>query len=564
MVIKKIVNGRVCDSCLVTRAGNTNLNGNTSQVSFLTLNHENQFLYTDSLLTKNFTTVSLSRFFLSVAEFSLDFYTQLQQGLRPEKGLASNLINLQFRTELNGRLQNDWKEIVSLPADPDFYVGYARLGDLSEHADQPETMPLKNFHAGKFRLAVGDSLRVFVRNKLAGGESCYFSIKRVKSAPNHFDFVQFSSAKHFEEILNTEVNKKLTTYHAKNDSLEMEAGNSAFLRFSDDFQYQFFGQTIRNSGIEYAFSDHPDLWRDLGGKNLKFINEYSYIYIHNPKAGQTLKVFLRYKHQRESIHTVTIRVREAAGMAKWMDWTLSIAGLAVLFGTGYLLQKRRYKKQITALNRKKLEVENHLQLLSGQLNPHFLFNSLNAVQGLIRHGDPETASGYIHDVATFLRIIMDSSKKEFVSLQEEIQIEERYLMLEVKRKPFSYSIQNDCGQDLAEIDFPPLLLQPILENSIRHGFADSSSNSQLTIQVNCHKNDLILTVSDNGIGFDPQVNAGGHGLFLIRKRIALLNEKLTDMPITLQITSGQTIGQEVSGPQRGGSQTKITFSGWLN
>lgn len=554
MVIKEIRNGKVCDSCLVTRAGNSNLIDNTSQISFLTLNHENQFLYTDSLLTRNFTTVPVSHFFLSVAEFSLDFYSQLQQDLRPQNNVPANLTDSQFRAEVNGKFRNEWTDITSLPADPEFYVGYAKLGDLPEHADQPKTTPSKNFHAGKFGLAIGDSLRVFIRSKLPGGESYHFSIRRVRSVPDHFDFIQFPSAKGFEGILNTEVNKKLTTYEPLNDSLEMEAGHSAFLRFDDDYQYHFFGRTSRNSGIEYAFSNRPDEWKDLGGKNLKFTNEYSYIYIHNPEAGKTLKVFLRYKHQRESVHMITIRVKEAPETGKWVYWLMSLILLGIVFILGYYLQKRRYRKRLDLLNRKKLEVENQLQLLNGQLNPHFLFNSLNAVQGLIRQNANEAANQYITHVATFLRTIMDSGKKDFVSLQEEIRIEESYILLEQKRKKFSYSIDNQCGQTWADIDFPPLLLQPVIENSIRHGFAELIADPMLSIRIDCNDNDLIITISDNGIGFDPQVNASGLGLSLTRKRIALLNERLSPMQIILHTESGPGSG----------SKTQIRLLQWLS
>lgn len=102
LVIKKILNGKVCDSCLVTRSGNSNFSDNTSQVPFLTLNQENQFLYYDSLLTKNFTTVPSSHFFLAVREFSLDFYSLAKQNLRPKNRPAPGLNHLQFKAEVNG------------------------------------------------------------------------------------------------------------------------------------------------------------------------------------------------------------------------------------------------------------------------------------------------------------------------------------------------------------------------------------------------------------------------------------------------------------------------------
>ncbi|TLV02849.1 histidine kinase [Dyadobacter luticola] len=427
MVVKKIINGKVCDSCLVSRAGNLDLLGSNKQVSFLTLNHENQFLYTDSALTKNFLGTSASRFYISVAKFSLDFYSFIQQQQllnSKQRSVKSDLTDLQFRIAVNGKSHDDWTDITSLDPDHEFYIGNSKLGDLSQFEDQPKTIPVQNFHAGQFTLAVGDSIVVFIRSKIEKEKSYQFSTHRVKSVPDSFDFIQFSSTASFEDILNNEVNKRRTERTRVSDSLEMEAGNSAFLRFDKDYQFQFFGQTQRNSGIEYATSYNPNDWRDLGGKNTRLISEYSYIYIHNPKADQTIKVFLRYKHQRENRHTVTIRVKKAPGMAKWIYWATGFVVLTFLILIVYFMQKRLYARKLRLLNRKKREVENQLQLLNGQLNPHFLFNSLNAAQGLIRKNDAEAASEYISEVATFLRTIMDCNKKDFVSLKEELLMKE--------------------------------------------------------------------------------------------------------------------------------------------
>jgi hypothetical protein len=553
LVIKEIRNGSVCDSCLVTMAGNVI----PSRVSFLTPNHENQFLYIDSTLTTNFTTVEKSQFFIAMAEFSLDFYPYKEQSRKKPFAIAKPSVDieeLQFRTQINGVAQSDWKEIRSLPLDPDFYLGHAHIDELSDHSDQPQTTPAKHYHAGKFRLALGDSLTVYIRRKDQESEAYHFSIKRVQSVPDYFEFIQFPATKGFEEVLNTEVNKRRIGQGPQSNYLEMEAGHSAFLRFANDEQYYFFGHTPRNSGIEYALGDRPDNWKSLGGKNLKFTNGFTYIYLNNPASGKILKVFLRYKHQRESVYIMTIRVKDVPGVAGWIYMASILLVLCTAFVLGYFVQKVRYRKRLNLLNRKKLEVENQLQLLTGQLNPHFLFNSLNAVQGLIRQNDNEAANQYITEVATFLRTIMDSGKKDFVSLQEEIRIEESYIALEQKRSDFLYTVDNQCNQNLADIDFPPLLLQPIIENSIRHGFAAAIANPMLTIGITCNELDLIVTISDNGMGFDPKVNARGHGLSLTKKRIALISERLSPMQITLQTESRPGSG----------SKTEIRLFRWLS
>lgn len=554
LVMKEIHDGKVCDSCLVTMAGS--IGANAGQVSFLTPNRFNQFLYTDSTLTSNFSTTRNSQFYVAMGQFSLDFYPFASVNF-PKKGetpAALDFSDLEFKTSVSGKPKTDWAGITSLPSDPDFYFGLTSLNEVNDHATGIETIPAKHYFAGKFELGLHDSLTVTIRNKHTRAEVYTFSITRVRSVPDYFEFIQFPAAKSFQEILNTEVNKRRMEQGPAPAHYEMEAGNSAFLRFANDEQYYFFGRTPRNSGVEYAI-DKPDHWKRLSGDgDTRFLNGFTYIYLENPASDRTMKVFLRYHHQPESVHEVTIHVKTVPGVARWITIVFLLSVVSAVALVILFIQKQRYKRRIARLTRKKSEIENQLQLLSGQLNPHFLFNSLNAVQSLIRRNDPEAASQYITDVATFMRTIMDSGKKELISLQEELQTEERYIALEQKRRPFSYTFENRCQADLAEIDFPPLLLQPIIENSIRHGFAETITNPSLAITVRCDARDLTVTIADNGTGLDSPVNATGHGLSLSNKRIALINEKLAPMQVIISTKSTRGIG----------TVTEIRLLQWLS
>jgi len=528
LAIKEIRNGVVCDSCIITMAGN--VSGSAEKVSFLTPNVDNQFLYTDPSLTRELATVNPSKFFVAMGRFSLDFYPYGKVlAHRGEAIPYMDFKDLQFRTAVNGQLRTDWTDIVSLKNDPDFYIGHASA-DIRHDIRDVETTPAEHYHAGKFDLRLGDSLTVAFRKKKTFAHVYQFSISRVRSVPDYFNFVEFPSDKDFQDILNTEINKVRTEQGPQANHFEIEGGHSALLRFSNNEQYYFFGKIPRNTGVEYAIGK-PENWQQLGGEGVKFTQGYSYIYLDSPEPGKTTKVYLRYGRQRESVNAVTIEVKPLPGQPGWIrlaQWVLGVTTLALI---AIFIQKQRHKRQIAQLDRKKNEIENQLQLLSGQLNPHFLFNSLNAVQSLIRQNDPEAANQYITEVATFMRTIMDNSRKEFVSLAEEIGIEEKYIALEQKRKAFTYTFRNECGADPSSIDFPPLLLQPIIENSIRHGLAESVPDPALTVAIRCDASDLIVAIIDNGIGYNTSVKAPGHGLSLTIKRIGLINEKLPAMQI---------------------------------
>ncbi|MBO9617164.1 MAG: histidine kinase [Dyadobacter sp.] len=552
LAIKEIHDGVVCDSCIVTMAGN--VTANSDKISFLTPNYDNQFLYTDASLTRELSTVDPSKFYVSMGRFSLDFYpfgkVLAQKG---EQIPYIDFKDLQFRTAVNGVLKNDWTDVTSLQNDPDFYIGHVS-SDFRHEISEVETIPAEHYHAGKFELRLGDSLNVAFRNKSTLADVYHFSITRVRSVPNYFNFVEFSSEKNFQDILNTEINKVRTEQGPQANHFEIEGGHSAFLRFSNHDQYYFFGKMPRNSGIEYAIGE-PENWQRLGGQDdIKFSQGYSYIYLDKPEPGKILKIFLRYKHQPESIHRVTIDVKPLPRRPGWIDVAQLILGVIALALLAIFIQKQRHKRQLARLDRKKSEIENQLQLLSGQLNPHFLFNSLNAVQSLIRQNDPEAANQYITEVATFMRTIMDSGRKDLVSLAEEIGIEEKYIALEQKRKTFTYTFRTECGNELSSIDFPPLLLQPIIENSIRHGLAETVRNPTLTITIRCDATDLVVVIADNGIGYDPSLKVPGHGLSLTGKRIALINEKLPAMQIVLQTKSSPGAG----------TTTEIRLLKWLS
>lgn len=223
-----------------------------------------------------------------------------------------------------------------------------------------------------------------------------------------------------------------------------------------------------------------------------------------------------------------------------------------VFGSWYFVKRRQHKKQLQQLLLKKQDIETKLSLLSGQLNPHFLFNSLHAIQGTINSNNITEANNYINRVALFMRNIMDYGKKEFISLQEELDLETDYLQLEQKRKTISFTVEVENQINASQIDFPPLLLQPVLENSVRHAFG-YSKGPKLTINVFAKEKDLVINISDNGAGWNTAERKEGHGLGLVRKRIELINEKTENMSVQMHITSVLGIG----------TTTIFTCKNWL-
>lgn len=197
-----------------------------------------------------------------------------------------------------------------------------------------------------------------------------------------------------------------------------------------------------------------------------------------------------------------------------------------------------YKKRRDALETQK-EAEFNMQVadtemkaLRAQMNPHFIFNSLNSISDYVHRHDTETATNYTAKFAKLMRMILEHSEKKEVTIAEDLEALELYMQLEQLRlrNKFTYTIRID---DIADIDntfIPPLLLQPFVENSIWHGIAGKQGNGHISINL-LRKDDMLLCmVEDDGIGkasLTGKVDGKrkSFGINITKERIAILNRQ---------------------------------------
>ncbi len=170
----------------------------------------------------------------------------------------------------------------------------------------------------------------------------------------------------------------------------------------------------------------------------------------------------------------------------------------------------RWKKSIQKrerVKREQLEIENHvLQLeqkaLQLQMNPHFIFNALNSIQSLVATKDYSTARKEIGNFATLMRSILSNSRKNKISLQEEIDTLDQYLKMEqfCQRVAFDYFIIPPDDIDPEEILISPMLLQPFVENSVIHGISHLENEGKIKIEFKAYQKLLECRITDNGVG----------------------------------------------------------------
>ena len=150
--------------------------------------------------------------------------------------------------------------------------------------------------------------------------------------------------------------------------------------------------------------------------------------------------------------------------------------------------------------RKIIELEQ--RLLLSQMNPHFVFNSLTAIQSYIFRSDPYMAGKYLASFSKLVRLILENSRVQLITIAKEKETIEHYLDLQLLRfdSKFDYTIEVCPDIDLEHNLLPPMLAQPFIENAIEHGIIHLSTRGQIAIRFKLQDNKVVLEVEDNGIG----------------------------------------------------------------
>lgn len=216
----------------------------------------------------------------------------------------------------------------------------------------------------------------------------------------------------------------------------------------------------------------------------------------------------------------------------WQRWPFQVAVVAGLLGL-VLLGARGYVRRVRkaeATRREKLEVQNRLlqleqKALQLQMNPHFLFNALNSIQSLIATRDYDTARQEINQFAKLMRGILHNSRRQLISLREEVETLAQYLHIEqfCQQNAFSFSTKIQDGLDAEETELPPMLLQPFVENAVVHGVSHLSYPGKIELDFSLRDEQLVCAIRDNGVG---------------REKAALLREakKPGHQSVALQVT----------------------------
>ena len=272
-------------------------------------------------------------------------------------------------------------------------------------------------------------------------------------------------------------------------------------------------------------SDFKDLEVEYTLRNLKTRKS---IYANSRRGFSSLKLVtatayelkVNYVVQKESVRTLYLQVKP-----HWYQAPLSYLILfMVLAATIIFVIVFIFKKKINSSEKEKQKMEQAAIRLQSLLNPHFTFNALSSIQGLMNTDRIDEANLYLQEFSSLLRQTLSKSHQVFNTLDQELDMMRMYMRLEAFRFNFSWGIEIASELNPSVIEIPTLLLQPLIENAIKHGLAKLGEKGRLLIicREGEKKNTFVIVVKDNGSWVNEH-NAG-YGLSLTEERIAAINK----------------------------------------
>ena len=314
-----------------------------------------------------------------------------------------------------------------------------------------------------------------------------------------------------------------------------------------------FGIIDFESGDSYQFAykfNESDEWTDM--------NELRTINLTGLSPGH-YTIWLRGKGksglQKETRFSFTI------AFPFWKTTWFLVTCFLILLSIGYLLYRYRIRQIRQKANIDKQLSQAEMKALHAQMNPHFVFNSLNSIREMILTDQNQEASHFLSKFATLIRMTLDQSSQAFISLRNTIDYLTRYIEMEqIRNSHFTCRILADDELDPDETILPPMLIQPFVENAIWHG--TTSHEKSINIQIDFKKdgNQLACVIEDSGIGINQSLKNKSKsdekhhsfGIENIYNRIRLLNEKYN-------LRSSVTIEDKQDLHEKAGTGTIVTI-----
>jgi LytS/YehU family sensor histidine kinase len=304
----------------------------------------------------------------------------------------------------------------------------------------------------------------------------------------------------------------------------------------------------------------------------KLAMSYKDSVISKESTSQMAKLMSKYQftQQKRQIkkQAQTIQKKEQDLKSQRTITYLLLVVLAVMLVATYALFRFYKLRQQHAKSQLETKVaEGETRLLRAQMNPHFIFNSLNAIQSFIMMNNERMANRYLSRFSKLMRMFLESSRSQYTTISDEIELLDHYMELEKLRfeDKFDYEIEMDQALDAYNTEIPTMIIQPFIENAINHGFTHKKEKGMLKVAFTKDGDEISCTVEDNGIGrkkaaeFKQQSTKPQH----VSRAMQIIEERL-DLINTLENTNiGTTISDKIDqANESNGTKVEIRIPLW--
>ncbi len=292
---------------------------------------------------------------------------------------------------------------------------------------------------------------------------------------------------------------KLTAINTGTALWNHDTANFSVPNNNREIRFEFAGISFKSAGdITYYFR--------MVGLNSEWQTTRS-AFLSYPSMPSGNYRFECYAVNKFGIKSNTLSIPFFVEKTLWEKWWFRILAGMVLASAVWMfivfrIRTIRKREQATRKMEKRM-ADLEQMALKAQMNPHFIFNSLNSIQQYVLENDFKGVNNFITGFASLIRQTLDVSSKHVISLEEELNYISTYLRLEKMRLEDKFTYEIRLGSDIVPSDYviPPLILQPCLENSIRHGIRyRKDKEGKITVDIRKNENYLICTIEDNGVG----------------------------------------------------------------
>ncbi|RYM33447.1 hypothetical protein ERX46_10930 [Brumimicrobium glaciale] len=343
-------------------------------------------------------------------------------------------------------------------------------------------------------------------------------INRITKSGELVQSINYTNGLNAKNILDFELSRGMlwiVTNKGVQNILLSEIRNDVYTPFLELTSIKVNDKTIDTAKHNFNYENNKFVF-EIASKTLKYRNDIHYefqlvgvdeewvtsTYENNvfeykslPPGAYTFKVRSVYDSNYSDVIAYDFKIQKPFWLKTSFFILAAIFFLLIVFIVLYF-QIRKQKNKLLIENKFN---KTQLTALKSQMNPHFIFNSLNSIQDLILQQDKENAYNYISKFALLVRKILNHSDREFIDFEEEVDVLSVYLSLEELRfkNDFSFQIKTNGIKD---IEIPPMLIQPFVENALKHGLLHKKGAKILGIEFIFKNETLICKIEDNGIG----------------------------------------------------------------